>query len=93
MFKSGSPLLQEIVDEAVREAYWKAWREGLRRAREGNFISLLEARFGSIPRTLKAQLKTLSDRRLKNPVVTAATCPDLASFRERLQRGSRKRRT
>jgi hypothetical protein len=85
MLKYGSPLLREIIEEETE----KARREGDR----DNIIAFLAARFGPEAEALREDLKTIGDARLKEFIGLAATCPDLASFREQIAPRKRKRRT
>ncbi len=81
MLKSGSPLIQEIIEEATEAG------------RRDDIITILVARFGPEARALRAALKTVGDARLKELLALAATCPDLASFREQVAPRRRRRRT
>lgn len=85
MLKTGSPLLRKIIEEETD----KARRESER----GNIITFLAARFGPEAEALGADLKATGDARLKELLGLAATCPDLASFREHLPSRKRKRRS
>jgi hypothetical protein len=85
MFKTGSPLLRKIVEEETE----KARREGER----DNIIVFLAARFGPEAEALRADLNKIGGAGLKELVGLAATCPDLASFREQLAPRKRKRRS
>jgi hypothetical protein len=85
MLKTGSPLIREIVEEATRE--------GRREAAEAAIMTVLKARFGSEAEGLEAELKALSDARLKPMLGLAATCPDVASFCEQVAARRRKRRS
>jgi hypothetical protein len=105
MFKTGSPILQKVVDDLTRRAVRKELskaerkaeregeRKGERKATEVALATFLVARFGTQAETLKAKLKAVSDDRLKKLVELAATCPDLDSFRKELASRSRKRET
>ncbi len=85
-----SPLLREIVEEAAEEAR----REGERDATEKAVIIVLMARFGIEPEDVRAELRGLDIDQLIESLLQAATCPDLASFREQIpRRRRRKRRT
>ena len=84
MLKTGSPLIREIIEEATRE--------GERSATESNIIAVLAARFGPEAEALGTVLKAIDDARLKELLGLAATCPDLASFREQIAPRKRKRR-
>jgi hypothetical protein len=84
MLKSGSPLIQEIIDEATRD--------GERSATKSNIIAFLAARFGPEAEALGRGLKAIDDAGLKELLGLAATCPDLASFRDQVAARKRKRR-
>ncbi len=63
------PLIQELRAEAVHEA----------------ILELLKARFGSVPRGVSRLLRAiLKEKRLMKLNVVAASCPDMAAFREAL---------
>lgn len=89
MFKTGSPLLRKIIGEETR----KARRESVRDTTESSIITFLTARFGPEAEALRADLKAIGNARLKELLGLAATCPDLASFREQVAPKRRKRRT
>jgi hypothetical protein len=84
MFKTGSPLLRKIIGEAEAKARRKSQRDDI--------ITFLAARFGPEARALRVDLKTVGDARLKELLALAATCPDLAAFREQVPPRRRKRR-
>jgi hypothetical protein len=89
MLKTGSPLLRKICDEAKREGV----REAERKTTESNLLTVLASRFGAEAEAVQAEVKALSDNRLKEVFGLAATCPDLASFREQIAARRRKRRS
>ncbi len=97
MLKTGSPLLREIVEEETQKAAKKAMREGERKgSREMAELAIsttLAARFGVDAVAVKGELKGIADNRLEDFFALAATCPDLASFREQLPSRKRKRRS
>jgi hypothetical protein len=80
MIKVNSPLLREFLEEAIEEGLQIGWR----RATEAAFITVLVARFGAKAKAVKAELKEVSDNRLKALLRLAAICPDLDSFRKAL---------
>lgn len=90
MLKTGSPLLREIIEEATEEGR----REGAQSATKNNIIAVLAARFGTEAEALGAGLKAIDDAGLEELLGRAATCPDLASFREQIaaRKPRRKRR-
>src|SRR5262249_41224705 len=85
MLKYGSPLLREIIEEEREDARRESERD--------NIIAVLAARFGPGAEALRPDLKAVGDARLKELIGLAATCPDLASFREQIAPRRRKRRT
>ena len=93
MFKTGSPLLREIVEEETRKARREGRRKGVRETAELAILTALTARFGASDNALKGEFEGIGNDRLKDFFGLAATCPDLASFREQLPSRSRKRRS
>jgi hypothetical protein len=88
MFKTGSPILREIVEEETR----KAAREAKRQMAETAITSVLTARFGPEAEALRTRLKAIGDTRFEEFFGLAGTCPDLASFREQIPSRRRKRK-
>ncbi len=86
MIKNGSPLIRELFGEATREGR----REGRREASESMLLTVLTRRFGAKAQDLQADLKAIGDDQWNEMVGLAATCPDLASFREHLPARKRK---
>lgn len=80
MLKSGSPLIQGIIDEAIATG------------RRDDIITILVARFGRDAEALRRDLKAVGDAGLEELLTLAATCPDLASFREQVAPRKRKQR-
>ena len=89
-------LLTEKIREAAREAAREATRETAREAtRETacktahqNIVTVLEARFGDVPRDLAEEIESVVDgKQLKGLVRTAVACPDLDAFRSAVARG------
>ena len=75
-----SPLIQEIVAEALHE----------------NILEVLRSRFGEIPPDVESRLRSVLDQgRLTELTRSAATCPDLDAFSKALDavRRGRKRRS
>ena len=101
MLKTGSPLLREILQEEARKARCQGRREGeeegrrkgMREIAESGIAGTLAARFGADAETLAGELGRIADDRLQELLVFAATCPDLASFREAIAPRKRKRRS
>jgi hypothetical protein len=85
MLKVKSPLLRKIIDEATQEVR--------REATEDALLTVLVARFGAEAEAVRAQLKSISDARLKDLFKFAIACPDLDAFRKRIASPSRKRRS
>jgi vacuolar-type H+-ATPase subunit E/Vma4 len=77
------------AEEAAREAGRVAAREAAREAalvtaRE-NLVTVLEARFGNVPRDLADEIGSIGDaKQLKSLVRSAVACPDLDAFRDAL---------
>lgn len=89
MLKYGSPLLRKIIGDETK----KARRESVRETTESSIITVLAARFGSEAEALRADLNAVGNARLKELIGLAATCPDLASFREQVAPRKRRRRS
>ena len=71
------PLLDEIVKEKTQEAACETARE--------NLVTVLEARFGNVPRDLTDEIGSIGDaKQLKSLVRSAVACPDLDAFRDAL---------
>jgi hypothetical protein len=69
-----SPVLMEFVNERICAA------------RRADIIHFLTERFGAAAEDLAAEMEPIEDkRRLDELVKVAASCPDLAAFRERLK--------
>ena len=68
-----SPMVQELIDEAVREKmHWST-------------LEILEKRFGPVPPEVSAAVRLIHDEhRLEALVGKAATCTDLDAFRAQL---------
>jgi hypothetical protein len=68
-----SPLIQEIVTEAVTEDRAKL------------IVRFLTGRFGDVPADLAAAVHAIKDKdRLEQLAAWAGACPDLEAFRARL---------
>jgi hypothetical protein len=71
------PFLDEIVKEKTQEAACETARE--------NLVTVLEARFGNVPRDLTDEIGSIGDaKQLKSLVRSAVACPDLDAFRDAL---------
>ncbi len=81
MIKNGSPLIRELFEQATREGL----AEGLRKGSESTILTVLTGRFGAGAEALQPELRAISDARLKDIAVLAATCPDLETFRNHLR--------
>ncbi len=81
MLKSGSPLIQAVIEDARHEAYRRA------------VVLILVARFGVMDAALRYEIEMLDVRRLTRFIRFAATCPDLDAFRGKLATRRLKRRT
>ncbi len=74
-----SPVLDELIEFALQRERGTVLR--------GAFVSNLEARFGSAPATVPAELAEVSDAaELDHLHRVAATCPDPAAFAIEVQR-------
>jgi hypothetical protein len=70
------PFLDEIVMEKTRETA------------QQNIVSFLEARFGDVPGDVVEGIESIDDHaQLKGLVRLAASCPDLAAFRDAVVQG------
>ena len=85
-----SPLIDELVmekygdllTEKTREAARAAARETACEAGHQYIVTILEARFGDVPRDLAERIESIVDeKQLKGLVRTAVACPDLDAFR------------
>ena len=90
------PYLDEIVLERyenllaqkTREAAREGAREGARENAHKYIATVLETRFGDLPRDLVEAIESVVDeKQLKDLVRSAAACPDLAAFRRAMTRG------
>jgi hypothetical protein len=73
------PFLDEIVMEKTRETARVTARETARQA----VVTVLEARFGDVPRDVVEGIESIDDQtQLRGLVRLAASCPDLAAFRD-----------
>ena len=88
MMQTGSPLLREMFAEERRDERRQAERD----TTVNNIAAFLGARFGPEGEAIRAELDSLSLRQLKKSVLQAATCPDLASFREQMAGKKRRRK-
>ena len=69
------PFLDEIVMEKTRETAHQY------------IVTVLEARFGDVPRDVAEEIESIDDqKRLKGLVRLAASCPDLDAFRRAVAR-------
>ena len=91
MIKVNSPLLREIIDEATQESERRGERRGERKATEAALVTVLVTRFGPKAEAVKAELKEVSDKRLKALMSLVVTCPDLDTFRQASAPRKRKR--
>jgi hypothetical protein len=84
MLKTGSPLIRKIIEDATEA--------GRREMAEKGVVDVLAARFGPEAKSVGSTPKTIAEGRLEELFSLAATCPDLASFREQIApRGHRRR--
>ena len=84
-----------LIDELVMEKYGDQLSEKIREtAREtacetGHqyIVTVLEARFGDVPRDVVEEIESVADeKQLKDLVRSAGTCPDLDAFRKTIAR-------
>jgi hypothetical protein len=69
------PFLDEIVMEKTRET--------ARETAQQDIVTVLEARFGDVPRDVAEGIESIDDHaQLRYLVRLAASCPDLAAFRD-----------
>ena len=90
-----SPLIDELVmekygellTEKTREAAREATRETACETAHQDIVTVLEARFGDVPRDLAEEIELVVDgKQLKGLVRTAVACPDLDAFRNAIAR-------
>lgn len=90
-----SPLIDELVmekygellTERTREAAREATRETACETAHQDIVTVLEARFGDVPRDLTEEIELVVDgKQLKGLVRTAVACPDLNAFRNAIAR-------
>ena len=90
-----SPLIDELVmekygellTEKTREAAREATRETACETAHQDIVTVLEARFGDVPRDLAEEIELVVDgKQLKSLVRTAVACPDLDAFRNAISR-------
>ena len=75
-------LLTEKTREAAREAAREATRETACKTAHQDIVTVLEARFGDVPRDLAEEIELVVDgKQLKSLVRTAVACADLDAFR------------
>ncbi len=81
-----SPLLDDIFIEKYGNLLTEKTRETYHR----NIITVLETRFGAVPRELADEIKSVADEdQLQKLVQTAASCPDLGALRRAVTRSGR----
>jgi hypothetical protein len=86
-----SPLIDELVMEKYGELLTEKTREAAREAAcetaHQYIATVLEARFGGVPRDLAEEIELVVDgNQLKGLVRTAVACPDLDAFRNAIVR-------
>ena len=82
-----SPLIDELVIEKYGELLTEKTREAARETAHQYIVTVLEARFGDLPRDLAEEIESVVDgKQLKGLVRTAVACPDLDAFRGALPR-------
>ena len=74
------PFLDEIVMEKTRATACETARQDI--------VTVLEARFGDVPRDLSEEIESVVDaKQLRGLVRLAASCPDLDAFRNGVTSG------
>lgn len=82
-----SPVLDELIEIVRQRERTKVEADTRLTVLRGAIVSNLEARFGSAPANVPADLAGVSDTaELDGLLRVAATCPDLAAFAFELQR-------
>ncbi len=82
-----SPLLDDIFMEKYGNLLTKKTSEAARQSAQRSIITILETRFGAVPRELADEIKSVADEdQLQKLVQTAASCPDLEAFRDAIDR-------
>ena len=80
-------LLIEKTREAAREAAREATLKTACETAQQYIVTVLEARFGDVPRDLAEEIELVVDaKQLKGLVRTAVACPDLDAFRNAIAR-------
>ena len=78
---------REAARETAREAARKAARETACETAHQYIVTVLDARFGDVPRDLAEEIELVVDgNQLKGLVRTAVACPDLDAFRNAIAR-------
>ena len=81
-------LLTQRTREVTRKVTRKVARETACETAHQYIVTVLETRFGEIPRDLGEEIGSVSDEeQLRGMVRTAAACRDLESFRSEIARG------
>ncbi len=86
-----SPLIDELVMEKYGELLTEKTREATRETAcetaHQYIVTVLEARFGDVPRDLAEEIDLVVDgKQLKSLVRTAVACADLDAFRNAISR-------
>ena len=86
-----SPLIDELVMEKYGDLLTEKTREAARKTAcetaHQYIVTVLEARFGDVPRDLAEEIELVVDgNQLKSLVRTAVACPDLDGFRDAMSR-------
>ena len=82
-----SPLIDELVMEKYGELLTEKTRETACETAHQYLVTVLEARFGDVPRDLTEEIESVVDgKQLKCLVRTTVACPDLDAFRGALAR-------
>jgi hypothetical protein len=86
--KAATAATKKAATTAAKKAAKKAADESARRSSINNILIVLSARFGDEAQTIASELNALGKTRFDDIVRSAATCPDLASFRKFLAKKS-----
>ena len=77
------PFLDEIVEEKTREVERETARITACETAREVLVTVLEARFGNVPRDLADEIESIGDaKQLKGLVRSAVACRDLDAFRD-----------
>jgi hypothetical protein len=87
MLKGASRAVLKILEQELHEAWRSGYQEGKSEVAHSAVPAILSARFGPEAGSVGGTVKFVPHDRLAEIVVLAATCSDLASFREGIMSG------